>query len=86
MPALFTRISTAPNSFSACATMPRISAGLLISAAEYDVFTLNFLAVSATTLSISALSPNPLKRMFTFRRERFGDAEPDTAGGTCDDG
>ena len=41
MPALLTRMSTAPNSASAMAIMPAISAGLVMSAGENSTFTPN---------------------------------------------
>src|SRR3990172_3420938 len=59
MPALLTRISIAPNALAAAATMPSMSAGFDMSAAEKAALTPNSISSPRRVTSILAASPNP---------------------------
>ena len=60
MPALLTRMSTAPKVFSPSATISAISAGLVMSAGECTALTLKSVSIAERSFSMSAGAPMPL--------------------------
>src|SRR4051794_26244676 len=60
MPALLTRMSTAPKVLSPSLTISATSAGLVMSAGECTALTLNSLSMLARSFSMSAGAPMPL--------------------------
>ena len=61
MPALLTRMSTAPKAFSASRIMPAISSGFAMSAGEWMALTPNSASMPLRARSISPASPKPLR-------------------------
>ena len=87
MPALFTRMSTAPKACSAWRIMPAISSGFVMSAGECSAFTPNSLSIAGASVSISSGAPKPLMTMLApswARARAIGEA--DAARRAGDDG
>ena len=86
MPALFTRMSTAPKAFSASAIMAAISAGLVMSAAENSTLTPNSLLQPGTEFFCLVRGQDAVDdEICAFLGESAGIGQAD-AGGRSGDG